>query len=133
MADLTNKVIIASLGVFIGLVLFGVSVSLTHFNRLVDPQHPLHLLEWQLEKEQPGIRLLGENLHFRVDREQTGQLAQQLGEKAKPVMYEINGWTAVVKQEISTNNWLEKAVNAAQEARHITLETLNQFKKWLRH
>lgn len=131
MTGLTNKAVIASLGVFLGLVLFGVNVSLTHFNRLVDPQHPLQMLEWRLEKEQLGIRLLGENLLFQVDREQPGLLAQQVGEKAKPVMYEIHGWTAAVKHEISVQDWPEKAVSAAQEARHIILDTLNQFKKWL--
>ena len=131
MTGLTNKAVIASLGVFLGLVIFGISVSLTHFNRLVDPQHPLQLLEWRLEEEQLSVRLLGENLLFQVDREQPGHLVQQMREKAKPVMYEIRGWTVAVKHEISANNWPEKVVSAVQEARHITLDTLNQFKKWL--
>jgi len=130
MSGLANKAVIASLGVFLGLVLFGVSVSLTHFNRLVDPQYPLHVLEWQLGKEQLGIRLLGENLTLRVDREQPGRLVRQMGEKAKPVMYEIRGWTSAVKHEIS-NDWPEKGVSAAQKAKHIILNSLNQLKSWL--
>ena len=131
MTGLTNKAVIASLGVFIGLVVFGVSVSLTHFNRLVDPQHPLQLLEWQLEKEQPGFRLLGENLLFQIDKEHLGQLAQRMGEKAEPVLSEIRALNGTVQHEISAGDWPEKVISAAQEAGYIILDILNQFKKWL--
>ncbi|HBX24142.1 MAG TPA: hypothetical protein DEF34_11015 [Desulfotomaculum sp.] len=131
MTSLTNKAVIASLGVFFGLVIFGVSVSLTHFNRLVDPQHPLQLLEWQLQKEQLGLRLLGENLLFHIDREHLSQLAQQMGDQAKPVMYEISELTGAVKHEVSASNWPEKAISAAHEAGYIMLDILNKFKQWL--
>jgi len=131
MTGLTNKAVIASLGVFIGLVVFGVSVSLTHFNRLVDPQHPLQLLEWQLEKEQLGFRLLGENLLFQIDKEHLGQLAQRMGEKAEPVLSEIRALNGTVQHEISAGDWPDKVISAAQEAGYIILDILNQFKKWL--
>lgn len=131
MIDVTNKLAVACLGVFLGLVLFGVSVSLTHFNRLVDPRHPLHMLEWQTEQEQRGVSLLGEKLSLRFDWERARRLARQAGEEARPVMYEVQGHAETLKHEISAGHWPEKAASAAQKARSLLLETWGRLKGWM--
>jgi|GEM_PF-1434522 len=127
----TNKAVMACLGIFLGLILFGVSVSLTHFNRLVDPRHPLQLLERQTEEEQRGISLWGEKLSLQFDWALPGRLAQQAGDKAQPVMYDLRGHIDALKHEISAGHWPEKAVSAAQEARSLLPETWGRLKGWL--
>ncbi len=132
MIGLTNKLAVACLGIFLGLIFFGVSVSLTHFNRLVDPRHPLQMLEWQTEEQgQRGISLLGEKLSLRFDWEQAHRLVRQAGDKAQPVMYELRGHTDALKHEISAGHWPEKGLSAAQEARQLMLDYMERIKRWL--
>jgi hypothetical protein len=73
-----GKPMLVSLGIFIGLIFFGVNISLINFNRLVAPEHPLCLVDWQIGEERVEILLLGEPLRLPLD----GDLFRDAGERA---------------------------------------------------
>ncbi|SFQ99718.1 hypothetical protein SAMN05660706_104160 [Desulfoscipio geothermicus DSM 3669] len=58
---------LVSLGIFIGLIFFGVNMSLMNFNRVVAPEHPLCLVDWQAGEGMVEILLLGESLRLPLD------------------------------------------------------------------
>lgn len=131
MIGLTNKGAIVCLSICLGLVLFGVSTALTNFNRLVDPRHPLQLLEWQRENGQRELSLLGENLSFQLDRSLPDRLARQAREQVRPVMYEVRGYTATLKDALSAGQWPEQVTRAVQAARSLLLEFRERLQWWL--
>lgn len=127
MTGIAGKAMLFSLGVFLGVIFFGVSVSLTHYNRLVDPEHPLKLLEWQTENGHPGIQLLGETLHLRVNRELPGQMREKAGAMIRPVIDEASGWSAAVQTEFRESGWPERINSTAREAGHCIIVTVGRF------
>lgn len=121
--------ILAGLGLCLGLVFFGVSVSLMHFNRLVDPERPLQLLEWQYGEDRLGIKLLGEDLAIRVDRELPGKMLERAGDKAAPVLERASGWLAAARRTWLESGWPEEIHGAAREAGRYFTVTVEQLKE----
>ena len=107
--SIPGKAVLVSMGVFWGVIMFGVNVSLTHFNRLVEPERPLHLLEWRVDKNELEIQLLGESYHLVLSEDSYGQLRHRYGEMGRAVVDGAESRRAAAQREITESGWPEKA------------------------
>jgi hypothetical protein len=65
--QMTSKSMLIILGICMGLIFYGINVSLINFNRLVAPEQPLALLNWLREGEELKINLMGETIRLSLD------------------------------------------------------------------
>ena len=107
--SIPGKAVLVSMGVFWGVILFGVNVSLTHFNRLVEPEQPLYLLEWRVEKNDLEINLLGESYHLVLSEDSYVQLRHRYREMCRAVVDGAESRRAAAQREIIESGWPEKA------------------------
>jgi len=104
--QIPGKTMLASLGIFIGVIFFGAHIIVFNYNHAVAPDKPLVLMDWQVQEDSLKITLLGDTVqlpyHASGVRETwqsiRASLEHQVAEIEKKVkivqqvVYEMKGW-----------------------------------------
>ena len=100
-----GKTMLVTLGIFIGVIIFGAHVIVENYNQAVAPVKPLVLMDWQVREDNLQVTLLGDTLRLpfkgkwfreiwqitRVEIEyQINQIEQGL-KMMHQVVYEVKG------------------------------------------
>lgn len=101
-----GKTMLASLGIFIGIIIFGAHVIVENYNQAVAPDKPLVLMDWRIEQDSLRVTLLGDTLEVpfkgarireiwqttRVEIEHELNEIEQKIKMMQQLVYEIKGW-----------------------------------------
>ncbi|SFH12991.1 hypothetical protein SAMN05660649_03992 [Desulfotomaculum arcticum] len=101
-----GKTMLASLGIFIGIIIFGAHVIVENYNQTVAPDKPLVLMDLRLEQDNLQVTLLGDTLELpfksirvreiwpttRVEIEHLVDIIEQRLKMMQQLVYEIKGW-----------------------------------------
>ncbi len=105
----TSKSMLVMMGICIGMIFFSLNIALNNFNRLVDPEQPLTLLNWRTAEDELEISLLGETLLISLDSSTwLINACQKVGEQAGELF-------SIDREEI-----LHRLAPVQQKAREIT-------------
>lgn len=101
-----GKTKLVTLGIFVGIIIFGAQVVVVNYNQAVAPVKSLALMDWQVREDKLQVNLLGDTLQVPLDEKwyreawQTSRTKiedqlEQIGQRLKmmqQVVYELKVW-----------------------------------------